>query len=106
AQQTSALVAAPIAYLMGNDFERVTVDEVEVEVSSLETIQTAILQRAWIERTGPVHPGTTVPLKIQLQSYRGETKTETIPLTVPPNAPSGTYSLLVADGSAMTAVEQ
>ena len=106
AMQTAALVAAPIAYLMGNDFERVTVDEVEVQVSSMETIQTATVQRAWIERTGPVRPGTTVPLKIQLQTYRGEIKTETVPLTVPATARAGTYSLLVADGSAMTAIEQ
>src|SRR5204862_193539 len=95
-----------IAYLMGNDFERVSVQGIDVEVSSLETIQTATLQRAWLERSGPVRAGSIVPLKVQLQTYRGESRTETIPLTVPANAPAGTYTLLVADGGAMTAVEQ
>jgi hypothetical protein len=41
-----------------------------------------------------------------LRTYRGETRTETIPLTIPASAPSGHYSLLVADGAAVTDLEQ
>jgi hypothetical protein len=104
--QAAGLVAAPLAFLMSNDFQRVTVDKVEVDVDSMETTQTAALQRAWIERSGPVRPGTTVPLKVQLRTWRGETRTETIPVSVPSSAPAGTYSVLVADGNTITAMEQ
>jgi hypothetical protein len=106
ATQAAALVAAPVAYLMTNDFERVTVDKLDVEVSSLETIQSASLQRAWFERDGPVRAGATVPLKVQLRTYRGDTVSETIPVTVPATAPSGNYTLLIADGNALTNLEQ
>jgi hypothetical protein len=106
AAQASAMVAAPVAYVMNNDFERVSVEKIDVEVSSYETIQSATLQRAWIERSGPVRAGTTVPLKLLLRSYRGETHTETIPVSVPASAPAGNYSLLVADAAALTAMEQ
>jgi hypothetical protein len=106
ATQAAALVAAPVAYLMTNDFERVTVDRLDVEVSSLETIQTASLQRAWFERDGPVRAGATVPLKVLLRTYRGETVSETIPVTVPATAPAGNYTLLLADGTALTNLEQ
>jgi SpoIVB peptidase S55 len=106
ATQAAALVAAPVAYLMTNDFERVTVDKLDVEVSSLETIQTASLQRAWFEREGPVRAGATVPLKVLLRTYRGETVSETIPVTVPANAPAGSYTVLLADGNALTNLEQ
>jgi hypothetical protein len=106
ASQASAMVAAPVAYLMNNDFERVSVEKIEVEVKSFETIQSATLQRAWIERQGPVRAGTTVPLKVLLRNYRGETHTQTIPVAVPASAPAGTYSLLVADADSMTAMEQ
>jgi len=106
ATQAAALVAAPVAYLMTNDFERVTVDKLDVEVSSLETIQTASLQRAWFEREGPVRAGTTVPLKVLLRTYRGEAVSETIPVTVPANAPAGNYTVLLADGNALTNLEQ
>jgi hypothetical protein len=106
AMQAAALVAAPLAYLMGNDFERVTVESMEVAVTSHETIQSATLQRAWLERSETVRPGSIVPLKLQLQTYRGETITETIPVTIPESAPAGPYSLLVADASAITNLEQ
>ena len=106
AQQAAALVAAPLAYLMSNDFERVTVDRLRVTVSSLETVQTATLQRAWIERTGPVRPGSVVPLRVLLRTYRGETQSETIPVSIPANAPPGPYSVLVTDGPSLTAIEQ
>jgi hypothetical protein len=106
AMQAAALVAAPLAYLMTNDFEKVSVEGVEIALSSLETVQTATLQRAWLERAGPVRPGATLPLKVVLRTYRGETRTETIPVTIPASAPAGAYTLLVADGTAFTNVEQ
>lgn len=106
AQQAAALVAAPLAYLMSNDFERVTVDGLRVTVSSLETIQTASLQRAWIERTGPVRAGSVVPLRVLLRTYRGETRSETIPVSIPASAPPGPYSVLVTNGPALAAIEQ
>jgi len=104
--QASAMVAAPVAYVMSNDFERVAVEKIDVEVSSFETNQSATLQRAWVERAGPVRAGTTVPLKVLLRTYRGETHTETIPVSIPASAPAGNYSLLVADASSITAMEQ
>ena len=106
AMQAAALVAAPLAYLMSNDFERVSVDGLQVDVSSDETIQSATLERAWLERTGPVRPGSTIPLKILLRTYRGEAVTQTIPVSIPTAAPRGTYTLLVSDGQALTALEQ
>jgi hypothetical protein len=106
AMQAATLVAAPLSYLMTNDFEKVSVEGLDVEVSSMETIQTATLQRAWLERERPLRAGSTVPLKIALRTYRGETKTETIPVTIPANAPAGNYTLLVADGAALTSIEQ
>jgi hypothetical protein len=106
ALQASALVAAPLAYLMSNGFERVRVERLDVDASSLETIQTAQIQRAWIERTGPIRPGTVVPLRVLLRTYRGEIKSETVPIPIPANAPAGSYSVLVADGVALAQIEQ
>jgi hypothetical protein len=106
AQQAAALVAAPLAYLMANDFERVTIEKLHVNVSSLETVQTASVQRAWIDRAGPIRPGSIVPLRVLLRTYRGETKSETIPLQIPHSAPPGPYSVLVTDGPSLAAIEQ
>jgi hypothetical protein len=104
--QASALVAAPMAYLLSNNFERVNVEKLDVDVSSFETIQSAALQRAWIERAGPIRAGSSVPLRLQLRTYRGDLLSETIPVQIPGNAPPGQYSLLVADAQALTTLEQ
>ncbi len=104
--QAAALVAAPLAFVMNNDFQKVTVEKLDLTVSSYETTQSASLQRAWVERGGPVRPGSTLPVKVLLRTHRGEDQVETIPLTVPASAPAGTYTLLVADAGALTSFEQ
>jgi hypothetical protein len=104
--KAAALVAGPLAYLMGNDFEPVRLDRLRIDVRSHETNQSATLRRVWVDRAGPLRAGTTVPLKLLIRTYRGEEKVETIPLAIPENAPAGTYTLLVADGDAFTRVEQ
>jgi hypothetical protein len=104
--QAAALVAAPLAYLMANDFEPVKIEKLSIDVASQETTQTAAIERVWVERDGPLRAGTTVPVKVLLRSYRGETSTQTIPLEIPQSAAPGNYVLLVADGPALTAVEQ
>jgi hypothetical protein len=106
AVQAAALVAAPLAFVMNNNFQKVTVERVDLTVSSFETVQSASLQRAWIERGGPVRPGSAVPVKVLMRTYRGEDRVETIPLVVPASAPAGAYTLLVADATAVTAYEQ
>ncbi len=106
ALQAAALVAAPLAFLMSNDFQKVTVESVDLSVSSHETIQSASLQRAWVERPGPLRPGSTVAVKLLLRTYRGEAVTEAISLTIPASAPAGSYSLLLSDAATITALEQ
>jgi hypothetical protein len=104
--QASALVAAPLVYLMSNDHERVTVEGLNVEISSHETIQSASLERAWLERDGPLRPGSRVALKVLLRSYRGESRTETVPITLPASLHPGRYTLLVSDAATIDAMDQ
>ena len=106
AVQAAVLVAAPIAYLLGNEFERVGLEKVDVTATSFESIQSATLQRAWLEPAGPLRAGATVPLRLQLRGYRGELMTESIPVSIPANARPGSYQLLLADAAAVTALEQ
>ena len=60
-QQAAALVAAPLAYLLTNDFEKVRVAKVELEARSEETVQSATLSRVWLERPDVLRPGETPP---------------------------------------------
>jgi len=100
------LVAAPLAYLLGNDFERVTVEKIDVSINSYETTQRARLERCWLDRKGPLKAGMSVPLRLLMRTYRGESFSETIPVSIPANARAGSYSLLVADAATLTSLEQ
>jgi hypothetical protein len=104
--QAAGLVAAPLAFLMGNDFQKVTVERLDVKVSSFEINKSASLERAWVERTGALRPGATIPVKVALRTYRGEARVLTLPLTIPPSAAAGPYSLLVSDAQGLTSLEQ
>ncbi len=97
-------VAAPIAALLGNDFEKVSIEGIDLTVGSTEEIRTATLERVWLDEQRP-RAGRTVPLKILLRTYRGEEILRTVPIEIPANA-SGTLSVLVADGGRLGQIEQ
>src|SRR5512143_570846 len=110
AQQAGALAAAelagPRARLVANDFEKLTIDRLDVTVDADATLRSAAIVRAWIDAPAPLRPGSSVPLHVQLRTHRGDLVTETLPLSVPEGAPAGTYGLLVADAATMDGVEQ
>jgi len=90
-------VAAPITFLLRNDFAPVEIEAVNLTISSAEKPQTATLERVWVDTVRP-KAGRTVPLKVLTRTYRGEEVIRTVPIEIPANA-SGTLSILVSDGS-------
>jgi hypothetical protein len=97
-------IAAPIAALLGNDYEKVDIDSLDLTISSTEQSKTATLERVWIDDQRP-RAGRTIPLKVLLRTYRGDDEIRTIPIDIPANV-SGTLSLLVADGGRLGQIEQ
>jgi hypothetical protein len=97
-------VISPVIYLMGNDFEKVDVEGLDLSISTVERPQTAVLERAWLDDPRP-RAGRTVPLKVLLRTYRGADEVRTIPIQIPANA-SGSLSLLVSDGARLGLAEQ
>lgn len=106
AVQAAQLVAAPIAYVLANGLEPLRVSKIKVEVGSSESIQTGELQRAWLERDGPVRPGGSLQLKLAVRTWRGETRVESLGVPVPQDAPAGNYTLLVGDAPTLTRIDQ
>jgi hypothetical protein len=100
----STFVAAPIAALLGNDYEKITIDSVDLTIGSSEESKTATLERVWLDDQRP-RAGRTAPLKVLLRTRRGEELLRTVPIEIPSNA-SGTLSVLVADGNRLTQIEQ
>jgi hypothetical protein len=101
---TAAYVVAPITYLMGNDFEKVELEGIDLTIGTTEEPRTATLERIWIDDPRP-RAGRAVALKMLLRTYRGEDVVRTLPITIPANA-SGTLSLIVSDGARLGQAEQ
>jgi hypothetical protein len=100
----ASYVVAPLTFLLGNDVELVEVDRVDLHITTSERPQTATLERVWLDAV-KIRPGTTVPLKLLMRTYRGEEVTRTVPIDIPANA-SGSMSILVSDGGKLAQFEQ
>jgi hypothetical protein len=100
----AAYLVAPITYLIGNDYEKVDLERVEITVKTAEEPKTAILERVWLDDPRP-RPGRSVPLKVLYRTYRGEEIVRTLPIDIPTNA-SGALSILVSDGARLSLSEQ
>ena len=100
----AAYLVAPITFLMGNDYEKVDLEGLDITITSTEEPKTATLERVWIDDPRP-RAGRTVPLKVLLRTYRGDEVVRTLPIDIPANA-SGSLSLLVSDGWRLSQIEQ
>jgi len=100
----AAYVVAPVTYLMGNDYEKVDVEGVDITFGTAEEPKTATLERVWLDEPRP-RAGRTVPLKVLFRTYRGDEVVRTLPIEIPANA-SGNLSILVSDGQRLGLTEQ
>jgi hypothetical protein len=100
----AAYAVGPITYLLGNDYEKVDVEGVDLTIGTTEEPRTATLERVWLDDPRP-RAGRTTPLKVLFRTYRGEEIVRTLPIEIPANA-SGTLSLLVSDGARLGLAEQ
>ena len=104
AMAAAAYVVAPVTYLLGNDYEKVDVEGVDITFGTAEEPKTATLERVWLDDPRP-RAGRTVPLKVLFRTYRGDEVVRTLPIQIPANA-NGSLSILVADGQRLGQTEQ
>ena len=102
----AGLVGAAISFVMNNEFKRVSLESVSVNLTAKEAQDSATIDRAWLERDGPVHPGDTVPMNVALRTFRGEEVVIPIPVEVPESAAPGRYAIFVSDGPTLSQAEQ
>jgi hypothetical protein len=101
---TAASVMAPLTFLLGNDFEPIEIQAVDLTIQSTEQPRTATIERVWLDGAR-ARAGKTVPLKVLMRTYRGEEIVRTVPLEIPANA-SGSLSVMVSDGSRLAQWER
>jgi hypothetical protein len=97
-------VMAPLTFLLGNDFEPVEIQAVDLTIQSTEQPRSATIERVWLDGVR-ARPGKTVPLKVLMRTYRGEEVVRTVPLEIPANA-SGSLTVMVSDGARLAQWER
>jgi len=98
----AAFLLTIVGYLSQNTLERVSLEDVEVELEQTQQPQFADLVGANASRT-VVRPGDKVALNLDLVPYRGARFRHSLTLDLPEDLPAGRYSLLVGDGASIDA---
>jgi hypothetical protein len=97
-------IGGPLAMLMSNDREAVTLDGLDFTIDASETPLISTIERVWIDELRP-RAGRTVPLKVLTRSYRGDERISTVDLMIPANT-AGPLTVTVTDGRQLNAIEQ
>jgi hypothetical protein len=97
-------VMAPLTFLLGNEYEPIEIEAVDLTIQSTEQPRTATIERVWLDG-GRARAGRTVPLKVLIRTYRGDEEVRTVPIDIPSNA-TGSLSVMVSDGSRLAQWER
>jgi hypothetical protein len=100
----AASVSGPLSLLLRNERQPVQIDGVDLAIQSFEEPRTASIERVWLGTREP-RAGQSVPVHVVTRSYRGEERTHTIAIRIPPGS-SGPLSLVVSDGARLTQNER
>lgn len=101
----AALVAAPLALLLGNPVERIPVRQIEVEIAASEEARAATLNRAWL-RSSRVRPGERATLRVAVRDFRGGEAIRELEVPIPRSAAGRRLTLLVADAPSVALSDQ
>jgi hypothetical protein len=100
----ASAVAAPLTLMLSNDLAPVTLEGLDVSVTTSEEPRSVTIERVWLDDIRP-RAGRPLNLKVLTRSYRGDDHIATIPIEIPANA-VGPLSILVSDGRQLNALEQ
>jgi len=106
AVQNAALsVAVPVNYLMEAGYPDLDLERIDLEISVLEKDRSARLDSIRVDRR-EVRAGDSVELTMTAQRPDGEILREVRTVRIPATASPGPLTLTLADGSALTTLEQ
>jgi len=102
--ELSGLVTAVLYFLVNNEFQRVGIHRLDINVRAAEEPRSAVLERVWLDKYD-VSPSESVLMKVFTRSYRGMSEVQEIPFLAPPLPAGAEFQLIVADASSLQRVE-
>jgi len=100
----SIAAVSPLQYLLMSGYEGVVVDDIDLQITSMDRKTNAQLERISVNKP-EVAPGETVTLTAYLRTTSGETVTEQYPVQIPAGLPAGSVQLVAGDGTTVTNID-
>jgi hypothetical protein len=100
----SQYLASVLYTLMSNEFRRVDVDKVEINVDLSNKRKEAELQEVWLDRT-EVHPGDVLNLKALYKTFQGSNHVEEFDLKIPDDLDAPVLYFIVGSGQEISRLE-
>jgi hypothetical protein len=97
--------AMPMAYVMQSGFQDLRIDQVQLDVLSLDEKKQLRLERVWASKR-EVKPGEKIELAAVLRADNGQETIKKVPFTVPTGMHRGTLQITFADGNWMNLLDQ
>ncbi|MEO6223460.1 MAG: SpoIVB peptidase S55 domain-containing protein [Vicinamibacterales bacterium] len=94
----------PIGAMASNTFRPALPRSLDLTLRVSEAEEYSTIERIWLDTTRPTLGGTHI-LHVMLRHYRGNTEVISLPIVMPAHA-TGPVSVIVADGSTLTTLEQ
>jgi hypothetical protein len=99
-----ATVATPLALLMSSGFPDLKVQDIQLNLVSLDEKRNATLEQVWSNKS-EVQPGDHLEISALLRLPTGATLTEKIPVEVPASITDKMLQLVVGGGASINALE-
>ncbi|MBI3698803.1 MAG: hypothetical protein HY238_28690 [Acidobacteria bacterium] len=105
AMYVALAAAAPMAYVMQSGFQDLRVDQVRLDILSLDEKKQLRLERAWASKR-EVRPGEPIELAVALRGDNGSEVVKKTPFQIPPSIAPGVLNITFADGNWMNLLDQ
>lgn len=103
--RATADAITPVAQLIDNPFEEVTIREINVTVWSEEDLRLASIEKMLINKL-TARPGDSIELTVTLRPHQESPISKKVTLTIPDDAPDGLVKVIAGDAKAMGAFEK
>jgi hypothetical protein len=101
----SISIAAPVNYLMVAGYKNLDIENIDVDISSQESDQTAILDSIRVN-SSEAKAGDSLELEVSYKQANGEVMQDSYPVKIPASIAPGALYLLVADGTTIMSIDE
>jgi len=97
-------IAAPVNFLLAAGYKSLDLENIDLEITSVEDDRSAVLDSLRIDRS-QLRAGDTLLLDVNSRKPNGEVIRDTYPVKIPADIQPGPLSILVADGTSIMTLD-